>query len=296
MWWCTGVRWQDGRPGWGWRGPRGEGRVSPLAVGGPLEFAVPSGAGRRCGGVVRGGTWTACPYGAALAPQVRGGQCPACAALDRSSSVAADTRADDPRPYRVYLAYFGPGRHKVGITAAGRGSVRLLEQAALCFTFLGEGPLMTARRTEAVLGSALRIPDRVPGTAKRAPRFRLPPAPERAAELRRRYEEVTARRDLLPDSLRRLPFRAVDHVALFGLEDPGPPPSAEVTALTPGTGLTGTVTAVAGHDVYLTAAGTRLLLDARLAMGLPLTREPGAPSPAPTTPLRIPTDETQPLF
>jgi hypothetical protein len=210
--------------------------------------------------------------------------------------VAADTRADDPRPYAVYLAYFGPGLLKAGITAEERGAARLLEQAALCFAFLGEGPLMTARRTEAVLGAALRIPDRVPSAAKRGPRFRLPPASERLAELRALYDEVTRLREGLPASLRLRPFAPVDHTAVFGLDRAGPGPDAEVTALPAGSNLAGTVTAVAGHDLYVRTDGPRLLLDTRLTAGLPLVRTGDAVTAVPAAPVGAPAHEARPLF
>jgi len=296
MWRCTGLRWRDGGPVWGWRHPeRGE-RVSPLRVGGELSFAVAPAAVRTCGGVWRAGRWTACPYDAALPHDARRDQCARCAAMDRSFSVAADTMADDPRPYAVYLAYFAPGLHKVGITGVARGSARLLEQAAVCFTFLGEGPLMTARRTESVLGSALRIRDRVPDTAKRAARDSLPDAAERSAELRGLYEEVTALQDRLPDSLRLRPFAAVDHAALFGLTGSAPP-TEEVAALTPGSSLAGTVRATVGHDLHLETPGAVLLLDTRLTAGWPLHRAaPDTPANAPTSPLARRPDIPEPLF
>ncbi|WP_146058778.1 DUF2797 domain-containing protein, partial [Streptomyces sp. FM008] len=68
-------------------------------------------------------------------------QCEGCARLDRARSVAADTMADDPRAYAVYLAWFGPGMVKVGITREDRGAARLLEQGAVAFAWLGRGPL-----------------------------------------------------------------------------------------------------------------------------------------------------------
>ncbi|MFD6726323.1 DUF2797 domain-containing protein, partial [Streptomyces sp. NPDC060131] len=90
----------------------------------------------------------------------------------------------DPRPYRVYLAWFGPGLVKVGITAYERGSARLLEQGAVCFSWLGCGPLMAARRTEELLRAALGVPDRIPYAHKRAVRAALPESEvERAAEI-----------------------------------------------------------------------------------------------------------------
>ncbi|WP_328911868.1 MULTISPECIES: DUF2797 domain-containing protein [unclassified Streptomyces] len=298
MWRCTGLRWREEGARWTWWHPGHGVRASPVRVGDALTLAVGAEAVRRCVGVWRAGRWTACPYGAELRPEARRDQCEGCAALDRASSVAADTRADDPRPYAVYLAYFGPGLHKVGITAVARGRARLLEQAAVCFAFLGEGPLMTARRTEAVLGAALRIPDRVTDAAKRAARYDLPPAAERAAEVRSLHAEVTDRQARLPESLRLRPFAVVDHADLFGLAGQPPAPAAAVTALPPGCALTGTVVAVAGHDVHVvTPEGAHLLLDARLAAGWTLQRAPGQASfGPPTAPLRPRETAPPPLF
>ena len=304
MWHCTGLRWRDDGPVWTWWLPGaaagragGETRSSPLRLGGPLAFAVGPDAVRACLGVWRGGRWVPCPYGAELPPQARRDQCERCAALDRTYSVAADTKVDDPRAFAVYLAYFGPGRHKVGITAVERGAARLREQAAVCFTFLGEGPLMTARRTESILGSALGLPDRVSSTAKRAARLALPDAAARAAELRALHDRV---RELLPDTLRPRPFEAVDQAALFGLAPAVPRPTAEITALPRGAALTATIRAVAGTDLYLTpvdAPSTTLLLDSRLAAGWPLLR-PATPTASgfPTAPVTPPVETPQSLF
>jgi len=267
-----------------------------VSLGDAVAFTVGPEETRACTGVRRAGRRTPCPYDADLPHDAKREQCPRCSALDRSSSVAADTFVDDPRPYAVYLAYFGPGLHKVGITAVQRGSARLLEQAAVCFTFLGEGPLMTARRTEAVLGAALRVPDRVPDPAKRSARHTLPAADDRAAELRGLYRKVTALHEQLPDSLRLRPFAPVDHTALFGLEG-APPPAAEVTAIEPGRTLTGRVLAVAGHDVHIQTPGAVLLLDARLTAGWPLRRaDLFTPSDVPTAPVRHPTRQPDALF
>jgi hypothetical protein len=300
MWRCTGLCWSDGRPGWTWWHPVHGARDSPLRLGGPLSLAVGADAVRGCVGVWRGGRYVACPYGARLRPDVRRDQCERCTALDRSYSVAADTKADDPRPYAVYLAWFGPGLLKVGITAAERGAARLLEQAAVCFTFLGEGPLMTARRTEAILGAALGVPDRVAGPAKRAARHDLPDAEARAAELRALHASVAG---LLPDTLQARPCEVVDHAALFGL-CPGqlPPPCAQVTALPPGSSLTGTIRAAAGSDLYVLAEepagpGRLLLLDTRLARGWPLHRPAdGVGTDVPTADAVPPKEAPQPLF
>jgi hypothetical protein len=202
--------------------------------------------------------------------------------------VAADTATDDPRPYRVYLAWFGPGRCKVGITGEHRGGARLLGQGAVCFTFLARGPLGGARRAEAVLGAALGLPDRVSGAAKRAARAALPPPEARTAELRTHYDaalDVPEWRD----TLTALPFTPVDHTALFGLAPDGPAPAREVTALLPGTTLRGTVAAVAGSDLHVRVPGAHtLLLDARLTAGWTFATPPPPNTPAPPTRPRPP--------
>ncbi|MFF7214049.1 DUF2797 domain-containing protein [Streptomyces sp. NPDC008238] len=298
MWRCTGLRWVSGGPVWTWWHPRHGDRRSPVRLGDPLTLAVEPGAVRRCTGVWRSGRWTPCPRAAELPERARRDQCEQCAALDRSRSVAADTRLDDPRPFSVYLAWFGPGLGKVGITAAERGSARLLEQAAVCFTFLGRGPLMAARRAESVLGTALGIPDRVSTSAKRAARAALPPADAREAELRALHEAAAAVPDWR-DTLTPTGFRPVDHAVVFGLEPRAPQATAAVTGLAAGTALRGTVVAVAGGDLYLRTAGPSggvLLLDTHLVPGWPLTASSeGLPEP-PVKALPPPADPPEPLF
>ncbi|WP_431952728.1 DUF2797 domain-containing protein [Actinacidiphila sp. bgisy167] len=298
MWRCTGLRWVSGGPAWTWWHPRHGDRRSPVRRGEALALAVEPHAVRQCAGVWRSGRWTPCPRAAELPPQARRDQCEQCAALDRSRSVAADTLLDDPRPFAVYLAWFGPGLGKVGITAAERGSARLLEQAAICFTFIGHGPLMAARRAEAVLGSALGIPDRVSSSAKRAARVALPPAAVREAELRTLHEAAAAVPDW-QDTLTATGFRPVDHAAVFGVEPDPPRATAVVTGLASGSALTGTVAAVAGGDVYLRAAGQSggvLLLDTRLVPGWPLTASAaGLPAP-PVQAVPPATSPPEPLF
>ncbi|MEE4544952.1 DUF2797 domain-containing protein [Streptomyces sp. V4-01] len=299
MWRCAGLRWRGGGPAWAWWHPEHGERSSPQPVGSTLAFALAHDAERRCTGVRRGSRRLPCPYAAAVPSEARRDQCEECSALDRSSSVAADTRADDPQPYAVYLACFGPGLHKVGITAVARGDARLLEQGALAFTFLGQGPLMTARRTEAVLGAALGVPDRVRSAAKSAARREVPPAAEREESLRQLHASVLALRDRLPSSLGLLPLHVVDHAARFGLR-PGAAdraaPVAEVTAMAPGSALRAEVTAVVGHDLELRCPDGRvLLLDARLASGWPLHR--AAPDAVPRVLTRpLPTAVAPPLF
>jgi hypothetical protein len=215
--------------------------------------------------------------------------------------VAADTRADDPQPYHVYLAWFGPGMTKVGITALRRGPARLLEQGAVVFTWLGRGPLMAARRTEELLRAALRVPDRVPYDAKRAARAVLPATPgERAAEvaaLHARASELAG----WPEALEREPLRPVDHAAVFGLAGPAglPPSVGTVRELVPGGALEGRLLAAAGPDLHLDTDRGVVVLDTRLLPGWPLTAGPGDGAGAALplrTPARDPAREQPGLF
>ncbi|MDA5286119.1 MULTISPECIES: DUF2797 domain-containing protein [unclassified Streptomyces] len=266
-WRCTGIRWSDGRPAIGWTG-RAD-RDSPLALGQRLAFTALG--ERRCLGVRRAGRRTPCPTGQAVPGRIGNAQCPECARLDRSFSVAADTNAADPRPYRVYLAWFGPDTVKVGITAEERGPARLLEQGAVTWTWLGRGPLMAARRTEELLRAALGVPDRIAYARKRVLRGLLPPESERAREV----AELHARSVALPgwpDSLERLPCDVTDHAVPFGLAGL-PVPARVVTELVPGGTVAGVPVGAAGPDLHF-ADG--LVLDGRLLAGWELVAVPAA--------------------
>lgn len=224
------------------------GRRSVLPRGKRIAFAVPEGGARTCVGA-RGNP---CPLRVTVPGRSTGARCEECARLDRAHSVAADTIADDPRPYRVYLAWFGPGMLKVGITAVERGSARLLEQGAVCFSWLGTGPLMAARRTEELLRAALRVPDRIPYAEKRAVRSLLPGTEaERAAEVRELHARAAALAGW-PESLRPEPCRVTDHLAAFGLVG-SPAALGEVVELVPGGAVSGELVAAAGPDLHLTA-------------------------------------------
>lgn len=267
-WWCTGIRWKDGQPAIGWYGEgRGE-RASPLAYGQRLAFVAQG--ERRCLGVRRAGKRTPCPTGATVPGRAGNAQCPACARLDRSFSVAADTNAADPRTYRVYLAWFGPGMVKVGITAEERDRARLLEQGAVAWAWLGRGPLMAARRTEELLRAALGVPDRIAYARKRAVRAHLPAAPERAREV----AELHARAVALPgwpDSLERVGCEVADHAGAFGLEGL-PDPARVITEMVHGGAVVGQLVGAAGPDLHF-ADG--LVVDTRLLAGWELAAPVG---------------------
>lgn len=262
-WQCTGLRWPDerGGPVLGWR--RGtQVRGSALAYGTELGFRA-SGV-RTCVGARS----NACPMAAPVPERSTGARCAECARLDRAHSVAADTIPDDPRPYRVYLAWFGTGMVKVGITAEERGAARLREQGAVVFSWLGRGPLMAARRTEEVLRAALGVPDRISYARKRAVRGDLPGPAVRAAEVAELYGRAAALDGRgRPEALERLPFEAVDHAGIFAIGGPGGSVRA-VTGLVDGGVVAGRLVAAAGPDLHLDAGGDGVVVvDTRLMTG-----------------------------
>ncbi|GFM98314.1 hypothetical protein Sfulv_31250 [Streptomyces fulvorobeus] len=263
-WRCTGLRWPDDRPELGWRkdGVPGARRASRLVYGQEIGFRAVG--ERRCAGA-RGNV---CPVDAVVPARGTGARCPECARLDRAHSVAADTIADDPRTYRVYLAWFGPGMVKVGITAEERGAARLREQGAVVFSWLGRGPLMAARRTEELLRAALGVPDRIPYARKRVVRAALPGVGERTGEVAEWYGRAAALEGGgWPESLERLPFEAVDHGAVFGFGGAVEVARA-VTGLVDGGVVAGRLVAAAGPDLHLeSGAGGVVVLDTRLVTG-----------------------------
>ncbi|MFE9813997.1 DUF2797 domain-containing protein [Streptomyces sp. NPDC005773] len=263
-WQCTGLRWPDaqGGPVLGWcRGRQTRGSV--LAYGTELGFRA---AGvRTCVGA-RG---NACPTAAPVPERSTGARCAECGRLDRAHSVAADTIPDDPRTYRVYLAWFGAGMVKVGITAEERGAARLREQGAVVFSWLGRGPLMAARRAEEVLRAALGVPDRIPYARKRAVRADLPDPAARAAEVAELYGRAAALDGRgWPEALERLPFEAVDHAGIFALDEGQGGVVRSVTGLVDGGVVAGRLVAAAGPDLRLDAgADGVVVVDTRLMTG-----------------------------
>lgn len=270
-WRTAGLIWKQDATYWEWLTPSGADRqLRRLDPGDSLSFAF--GADRRCIGLWSGGRRRPCPETAVLRPDRRSAQCELCAAAERSSSIATDTRLEDPRPFAVYLAYHGR-TIKVGITAAERGTNRLLEQGALASVFLSTGPLMAARRAEHLLGTALGIPDRVSAQAKRAARARPGSVADRAATL---WDTATRARALpgWPAAQQPSPeVEVLDHAAAYGLPDEGLAPDAVLGPPYPGEVVTGRIACRIGDDLYLrTPSGLLLLVDTHLLAGWALDR------------------------
>ncbi|MFH8566674.1 DUF2797 domain-containing protein [Streptomyces sp. NPDC017988] len=298
-WRCAGLGWPGGGPVLRWAG----GRSSALAYGQVVGFRAVG--ERRCVGA-RGNP---CPLRAVVPARATQARCPECARLDRAFSVAADGVPDDPRPYRVYLAWFGAGLLKVGITAEERGAMRLLEQGAVAFCWLGRGPLMAARRTEELLRAALGVPDRVPYARKRAVRGALPGWAERARELEGLYRRAVVLEGWA-EALERVEFEAVDHSAAFGLaeavsglgegvrglegvqavsglgERARGAADGVVREVVDGGVLAGRLVAAAGPDLHLAVADGRVLVvDTRVLVGWELAGVDAGPGAGVTVPV-----------
>ena len=96
-------------------------------------------------------------------------QCPACQkrtgfnpAFYHATSISEQQEARNQEPHILYLAYFGQGIVKVGISHAKRGNARLLEQGARYALILGEFPTAhIARHYEAQIAKMPGIKETV---------------------------------------------------------------------------------------------------------------------------------------
>jgi hypothetical protein len=270
----TGLLWSGGEAQLEWA----TGKVSPLVLGAGLAFVF--GADRRCIGIWRSGRRLACSTSTVLEPASRSPQCPDCQAMERSNSIAADTRLDDPRSFSVYLAHHG-SVVKVGITATERGEARLLEQGALSSTFISSGSLLGARRIENLLMTTLGLPDRVSTTRKRNARSRPVSTPERTAQL---TDLVGRAADLSwPEGQTRCESPIRDHTTTYGLPADGLHPDAALRSPTAASTLNGEIACTIGADVYLRTTAGLVLLDTHLLAGWSLQR--AQPNAALTVPL-----------
>lgn len=89
-------------------------------------------------------------------------------AFYHAEEISPQQRRRNQKPHFVYLAWFGPGVTKVGMSYAARGHGRLLEQGARLATRLGVfDDAQTARRLEAGIAERLGLREVIRASRKR---------------------------------------------------------------------------------------------------------------------------------
>jgi hypothetical protein len=234
---------------------------------------------RVCTGVWSGAARRPCPYQAVIRADSTDAQCPVCARADKGRQIARDAAPDDGREYLLYLAWFGPGLVKVGLTAAERGRDRLLEQGAVSFAVLAAGPYDPVRQTEKAISAAGQAAERVTAKVKASAWLTLPPPADRAQALAAVRDKVT-RAISWPGGVQRRRGIPVDQARDFGLSTPLPRWWQEVTAVSDGAVLAGTIRAAVGRRVLLDTADGLLLCDMRRIAGWTVRCVPGDIAPS----------------
>jgi hypothetical protein len=263
----TGLHWESDRPVLTGL-VAGREHVRPLELGQSVGWEVTS--PRRCIGIYdrREHRRRLCPAAALVAD---GSQCDLCQRADPGRLMARGLAPTgmEQEPFDLYLAWFGDGLSKVGITSENRGVARLCEQAALSYCRVAHGPFTSIRQAEVLLSRIGVAPERLTLRTKQAAWWRIPPAVERAAELAALHKAAIDVIRRLPD-IELLEFQPGDLTPLFGLEREMPGRYDLVTAVRPGAVLSGEVTHVIGRSVVL--GPTRLVVDVGLLEGWTLRR------------------------
>ena len=207
-WRTAGLSWADGEPVLGWeRGPQ--------SAGGGAARRVP---GRRTAGVRRG-AGESVPRSP---PSCRGGGRRPGAPSARGST--GRTRwpptpiADDPRTYRVYLAWFGPGMVKVGITARGARGRAAARAGGRGVLLAGAGAADGGAAGRGAAAGRARGAGPDPVRPEAGGRAALPAGGERAAGAGAELHGAAVALDGWPESLERLPWEVVDHAEVFGMD------------------------------------------------------------------------------
>jgi hypothetical protein len=288
-WRPTRLVWTEAGAALEWLSPTGDMRSSAVDLGARLSLMV--GPDRRCTGLWWDGRRVPCTARAPIDAAAKSGQCDSCAAIARTRSVATDTVLDDPREFCVYLAHHG-SVVKVGITATERGRARLLEQGALSSMVLSAGTLLSARRCEALLTTALGVPQQVHTARKRGARLAPGTASARAAELLVVAEQAAGLD--WPPGQTRTAAGPVDHTPSYGLPDGGIIAEQGIDPLQTGATVNGEVVCRIGRDLYPSTLDGIVLLDTGLLQGWALDRaEDDAPVTARMTPVTKPRATTE---
>ncbi|MFE4974182.1 DUF2797 domain-containing protein [Kitasatospora sp. NPDC056651] len=270
-WISTGLSWQDGRAVLA--AARGA-QVHERAVTPGAEVGWLLGGPRRCVGAWLAGATerTPCPHHAVIDPAAGATQCPACQSVDRGLALARDQILDDGRTYLLYLAWFGEGLLKVGLTAEQRGDSRLLEQGALAYAFTARGGLPAVRRAELTVAASGLARERFKSRLKTDQWWSHGDAPYRRTVL----TEARARAHRLLDGHAVEPLAdrpVVDHVERYGLAGGAPEAYREIAGLADGAVVAGRLRPPVGRHLFLdqTDGSGPLLLDTRLLTGWTLS-------------------------
>lgn len=284
-WTCTGVSWRGGHPSMTMIDASGRELSHALRRGEPFGLRVTG--PRRCVGLWRGNL-RSCPFDALIAASDNGSQCEACAWADPGRALARDATADD-RDFRLYVATFGADVLKVGISALERGDERLLEQGALAFTWIGQGPHQVIRATETAIATAGLAPERRRRATKIAGwHTRGNPEDRRAA-----LEKVAAAAQRLPNwptLAERTPVAVVDHADRYGLNEL-PAHLDDIDGLGPDATLAGRIHSIIGTELVLdqntdnprtsSNRARGLVVSGRMLAGWPITPAPDLTSASP---------------
>ncbi|MFJ9697617.1 DUF2797 domain-containing protein [Kitasatospora sp. NPDC101183] len=270
-WMSTGLGWRDGRA---WLGAVAGSRVHERAVEPGVQVGWLLHGPRRCVGawLVGATERTACPHHAVVAPESGATQCPACQSVDRGLALARDQILDDGRTYMLYLAWFGEGLLKVGLTGEHRGDSRLLEQGALAYAFTARGSLPAVRRAELTVSASGMARERFTSRVKTENWWSHGHEAHRRTLLTEARD--SAHRLLDGHALELLADRpVVDHVDRFGLTAGAPEAYGEITALADGAVVAGALRPPVGRHLFLDQPDGRapLLLDTRRLTGWTLT-------------------------
>lgn len=201
-----------------------------------------------------------CPTSTSILVKGTDAQCQTCARADRGRQIARDAPpVDDRREFLLYLAWFGPGLIKVGLTAAERGRDRLLEQGAITFVVLASGPYATVRHAEKLVAATGLAAERITAKTKAAAWMNLPEAAERAAQLATARQRMNGQ-VLWPEGISFRSPSPVDQASDFGLDKPLTESWQEVTEISDSAVLCGDVRAVIGRQLILDTPHSGLLL------------------------------------
>ncbi|MFI6290042.1 DUF2797 domain-containing protein [Nonomuraea sp. NPDC050790] len=179
---------------------------------------------------------------------------------------------EEHRDWTLYLAWFGPGLVKVGLTAADRGADRLLEQGAITYTTLASGRYPLIRRAEQAASATRLARERIPARAKADAWWRLPDQAERASQTENAAQELAAA-TAWPDDLTLQQTPVHDLASAYGLHHPIPARYQEMTGLDEQQAvLAGQVRAVVGRQLLLDTPCGPVLADMRRVAGHTLAR------------------------